>query len=51
MAKWRIDYGGFAFIEADTPEEAKYKFDNGETIWDEVERSEPIEIDEFEIEI
>ena len=24
MAKWRIDYKGFAFIEADTAEEAKY---------------------------
>ena len=44
MAKWRINYEGFAFIEADTLEEAKDKFDNGETIWDEVERSEPIEI-------
>ena len=51
MAKWRINYEGFAFIEADTLEEAKDKFDNDETIWDEVERSEPIEIGEFEIEI
>ena len=51
MAKWRINYEGFAFIEADTLEEAKDKFDNGESIWDEVEQSEPIEIGEFEIEI
>ena len=51
MAKWRINYEGFAFIEADTMEEAREMFENGETVYEETEQDEPIEIGEFEIEI
>lgn len=51
MAKWRIDYKGFAFIEADTLEEAKEMFENGESSYEEQEDDEPVEVDDFEIEL
>ena len=51
MAKWRIDYKGFAFIEADTAEEAKEMFENGESYYEEQEDDYPVEVNEFVIEM
>ena len=51
MAKWRIDYKGFAFIEADTLEEAEEMFKNGESFYEELENEEPVEVDDFMIEL
>lgn len=51
MAKWRIDYKGFAFIEADTLEEAEEMFKNGESSYEERESEEPVKVDDFIIEV
>ena len=50
MAKWKIEFRGFGYVEADTMEEAREMFENGETIYEETEQDEPVEVDEFEVE-
>ena len=50
MAKWKIKFRGFGYVEADTMEEAREMFENGETVYEETEQDEPVEVDEFEVE-
>ena len=39
MAKWKVEFKGFAYIEADTQEEAEEMFDNDETYYEEKEQT------------
>lgn len=50
MKKWKVKIEGFAYVEADTEDEAIELFDNGEAYYDEFEKSAE-EVDEFIIEI
>ncbi len=50
MKKWRIEFRGFGYVEADTEEEAREMFENGETVYEETEQDEPKEVDEFIVE-
>ena len=50
MAKWKIEYKGFVYVEADTPEEAKDAYLNEEHSYREEIPEEVYEVDEFEIE-
>lgn len=51
MAKWRIDFKGFAYVEADTVEDAREVFENECESYKEQEEDDPIQVDEFGIEI
>ena len=50
MAKYRVNYSGFAYVEADSPEEAMDKYD-----WDSIYEDEGVdsvgEVEEFEVRI
>lgn len=50
MKKWKIEFRGFAYVEADTEDEAKELLENGETVYDETEQDDPVEVEEFIIE-
>jgi len=50
MKKWKIEFRGFSYVEAETEDEAKEMFENSETIYDETEQDSPVEVDEFIIE-
>ena len=47
MAKYRIDYEGFMYVEADSPEEAEQKYFDGDYIYDESGDYEISEVSEF----
>ena len=50
MAKWKIKFRGFAYVEADTQGEAEEMYEEGEVIYEEKEvHSE--EVEEFKVEI
>lgn len=49
MAKWKVEFNGFAYVEADTQEEANEKYDSGDTVYEESFPSDPEEIEEFEV--
>lgn len=51
MKKWKIEFRGYAYVEADTEDEAKEMFENGVTMYDETEQDKPVEVAEFEIEL
>lgn len=46
MRKWKVKFEGFAYVEADTEDEAIELYDNGETIYEEFE-TDAEEIEEF----
>lgn len=47
--KYRIDIFGFAYVEADNPSEALDKYENGDTVYEESEPSEPVQVDDFAV--
>lgn len=49
MAKYRVSYSGFAFVEADNIEEAKEIFWAGDSDYTEEEVTEVEEVDEFQV--
>lgn len=52
MAKYKVSYSGFVYVEADTAEEAKEKvFDEVEEIYSEKQIDSVIEVDEFVVEM
>ena len=51
MAKYKIEFQGFVYVEADTPEEANQKYDDGDTVYEESFPSDPEEVESFEITI
>lgn len=51
MAKYKICYSGFAYVEADSEEEAEEKYSWGDTMFD-VESIDFVkEVDEFVVEV
>lgn len=52
MAKYKVSYSGFVYVEADTAEEAEEKtFDEVEEIYSEKQVNAVIEVDEFVVEL
>ncbi|WP_303025484.1 hypothetical protein [Anaerotignum lactatifermentans] len=52
MAKYKVSYSGFVYVEADTAEEAEEKaFDEVEEIYSEKQVNAVIEVDEFDVEL
>lgn len=49
MAKYKVTYSGFAYIEADDKEEAEEKFEDEEFVFSEYRIDEIAEVDEFAI--
>lgn len=47
MGKYRIDYEGFMYVEADSPEEAEQKYFDGDYIYDESGEYEVSEVSDF----
>lgn len=47
MAKYKVCYSGFAFVEAESEEEAEEMFFDGNTIVDETVVDEIVEVEEF----
>ena len=47
MAKFRIDYDGFMYVEADSIEEAEQKYFDGDYIYDESGDYEISEVSDF----
>ena len=50
MAKFKVEFTGFVYVEADTKEEAIDKWEDGDYIYKEENPEEAYEVDEFEIE-
>ena len=48
--KYKIPFTGFAYVEADSPEEALDLAEGGDTFYEETEFENPVEVDEFTIE-
>lgn len=51
MMKYKVSFSGFAYVEADTPEEAEELYHDGFSDYEEWEVTEVEEIDEFLIEM
>lgn len=52
MAKYKVSYSGYVYVEADTAEEAEEKvFDEVEEIYSEKQVDAVIEMDEFDVEL
>jgi hypothetical protein len=47
MAKYKVCYSGFSFVEAESEEEAEEMFFDGNTIIDETGVDEIVEVEEF----
>lgn len=52
MAKYKVSYSGFVYVEADTADEAKEKvLEEVEEIYSEKQVNAVIEVDEFDVEL
>ena len=51
MAKYKISFAGFAYVEADDPAEAEEKLEYEDYIFLEHEITEITEVDEFLVEV
>lgn len=51
MKKFKVSYTGFAYIEAETPEEAEECFDNEEFSYKETSVDSIVEVDDFFVEL
>lgn len=51
MAKYKVSYSGFVYVEADTSEEAEEKAFDEEEIYSEKQVDAVIEVDEFVVEL
>ena len=49
--KYRVDFSGFAYVEADSQSEALDKYENSDTVYEESEASHPVEVDEFTVDL
>jgi hypothetical protein len=47
MAKYKVCYSGFAFVEADSEDEAKKEYCDGLTIYEDKSIDLVMEVDEF----
>lgn len=48
--KYKVSFSGFAYVEAETAEEAKELFQNGETVYEETAIDSTEAVDEFFVE-
>lgn len=51
MAKYKVSFSGFMYVEADNPEDAKDKFFDGEEVYSENQIDSVVEVDEFVVEL
>ena len=51
MTKYKVNYSGFAYVEADSEEEAKELFYDGEEIYKEWEVTDVEEVDDYLVEL
>jgi len=51
MKKYRVEYSGFAYIEAESPLDAEVNFDRDTAIFDEYKIDAVQEVDEFTVEV
>ena len=51
MAKYKVYFSGFAYVEADSAEEAEEIYHDGYTYYEEQQVDEVEEVDEFFVEI
>ncbi len=51
IAKFKIRYSGFAYVEADSIEEAEEMYSDRNTLYEEWQINEVIEVDEFNEEV
>lgn len=51
MATWKIEYTGFAYVEADTKEGAENAWGEDELLYEEFELTNTYEVDGFDIEL
>lgn len=49
--KYKVSFSGFAYVEAETAEEAKELFQNGETVYEETAIDSTEAVDEFFVEL
>ncbi|MBQ9704320.1 MAG: hypothetical protein IJV68_07250 [Clostridia bacterium] len=49
MKKYRVEYSGFAYVEADDPVDAEENFDRDTAIFDEYKVEAVQEVDEFTV--
>lgn len=47
--KYKVEYAGFAYVEADSANEAVEKFNDGEEIFDEREITAAVEVEDFTV--
>jgi hypothetical protein len=49
--KYRVDFKGFAYVEASSPEEAVEKWSDNDHVYSETVPGEPVEVNEFIVEV
>ena len=51
MAKYKIEFSGFAYVDAETEEEARDKWSDEDITYSEMEMDEVYEVDSFDVDI
>lgn len=51
MKKYRVEYSGFAYIEAENKQDAEENFDRDSAIFDEYSVDSVHEVDDFTVEV
>lgn len=51
MAKYKVNFSGFAYVEAGDENEAMDMYQSGDTVYEENEVGEVIEVNDFTVEI
>lgn len=51
MERWKVEFNGFAYVEAESEDEAIEKYQSGDTVYEENEVGEVTTVDEFFVEI
>ena len=51
MAKYKVCYSGYAYVEADSVEEAMAKYCDGEDIYEDKSLDLAVEVDEFGVKV
>ncbi len=51
MGKYKVEYSGFAYVDADSEDEANDKYEMGDTVYEESGIDSTEEVDEFTVEM
>jgi len=51
MARYKVEFSGFAYVEAESGDVAIEKYQSGDTVYEENEVGEVVTVDEFFVEI